>query len=257
VKALVINLDRDTARMAFQARQLGALGIGFARLPAITPDALDPPPDNPYWGRWQRPLRPAEMALTASHGVAWRAIAAGADPVLVLEDDALLAPGLAGLLDQVATLPQIDYLNLETRARKKLVARVPHLAAPIRRLWQDRCGSAAYALWPDGARALLRRLARAPGPSDAVLSAAYDLRAWQADPALAIQIDQCGRYGLTPPIPVASAILATERPATRSPAQRARRIGAQLRMGLRQLARAPGAKRVEIWPALQPADGAA
>jgi two-component system nitrate/nitrite sensor histidine kinase NarX len=39
--------------------------------------------------------------------------------------------------------------------------------------------------------------------------------------------------------------------------ERARRIGAQLRMGLRQLARAPGAKRVEIWPALQPADGAA
>jgi glycosyl transferase family 25 len=86
-----------------------------------------------------------------------------------------------------------------------------------------------------------------------MLSAAYALRAWQADPALAIQIDQCAHYGVAAPIPVQSAILASERPAQRSAAQRARRIGAQLRMGLRQLAHAPGAMRVEIQPAFQPA----
>lgn len=252
MKALVINLDRDTERLAFQRRQLGALGLAFDRLPAITPADLDPPSGAAYWGRWQRPLRPAEMALTASHRAAWRIIAADDRPMLVLEDDALLAPGVPGLLDRVLGLPGIDYVNLETRARRKLVARRPHPQAPIRRLWQDRCGSAAYALWPGGAQKLLRRLEHAPGPSDAVISAAYDLLAWQADPALAIQIDQCAHYGIAAPIPVTSAILATDRPEGRTAAQRARRIGAQLRMGMRQLAHAPGARRVEVLPAAYP-----
>jgi glycosyl transferase family 25 len=92
VKALVINLDRDVERMGFQAGQLDTLGIALERMPAITPESLDPPADSPFWGRWQRPLRPVEMALAASHAAVWRTVVAGDGPALVLEDDALLAP---------------------------------------------------------------------------------------------------------------------------------------------------------------------
>jgi glycosyl transferase family 25 len=85
-----------------------------------------------------------------------------------------------------------------------------------------------------------------------VISAAYDLIAWQADPARAIQIDQCDRYGFDAPIQVQSAMLASARPPGRSPAQRIRRVTAQIRMGLRQLRRGFGAERVEILPATNP-----
>jgi glycosyl transferase, family 25 len=106
----------------------------------------------------------------------------------------------------------------------------------IRRLWQDRPGAAAYVLWPAGAEKLL---ARAPGLADAVISSAYNMRSFQADPALAIQIDQCEAHAIVPPIPVSSAILAVHRPsldglpALKRAAFRYRRILAQLRMGVR------------------------
>jgi hypothetical protein len=96
MKALVINRDRDTDRMAFQARQLAALGVACERLPAITPETLEPDPSDPYWDRWQRPLRAAEKALLASHRAAWQQVASGEVPVLVLEDDALLLAGTRG-----------------------------------------------------------------------------------------------------------------------------------------------------------------
>lgn len=257
MRALVLNLDRETGRMAFQRRQLDRLGIDFDRMTATTPDRLDPPPDAPYWQGWQRPLRPAEMAAMASHLACWQRIAAGTAPMLVLEDDALLMPGTRGFLDRIAGLDGIDHVSLETRGRRKLVARRPHPAAPIRRLWQDRSGAAAYVLWPAGAALLAGRARRAPGLADALIAGTSGLASWQADPALAVQIDQCARYGLAPPIPVESAILARPRPTGRSPAQRVRRIGAQLRMGLRAALRGPGAERVEILPAGQPGDAAA
>ncbi|PWE32348.1 glycosyl transferase family 25 [Maritimibacter sp. 55A14] len=232
--------------MAFQAAQLSALGLAFERLEAATPATLSPPADARYWTGWERPLRQTEMAAFASHRAAWERIATGTAPMLVLEDDALLAPGTADFLERVAPLAGIDHITLETRGRRKLVARRAHPAAPMRRLWQDRTGAAAYLLWPAGARKLLERTRRRPGLADAVLCAAYDLSSWQADPALAIQLDQCAAHGLTPPIPTASAIGRERRPGKR--AYPLRRLAAQIRMGVRQLARLPGAERRLIAP---------
>ena len=106
-----------------------------------------------------------------------------------------------------------------------------------------------------GAAALVARADRAAGLADAVICAAYDLRAWQAVPALAIQADQCARWGLAPPPGLESAISIVPRPdladlpTTEARAYRLRRLGAQARMGLRALAH-PFAETVEVPPDL-------
>ena len=252
MRALVINLASATDRMAFQRRQAERFGLDLERIEAVTPATLSPPADDPVWRRWQRPLRVTEMALTASHIRAWQRVIQCGAPCLVLEDDALLAADLPAFLARLAGRRDVDYVSLETRSRRKLVARRPEPDLPMRRLHQDRTGSAAYVVFPQGAELLIAHAARAGAPSDALISSAYALRAYQADPALAIQLDQCAAYGLPQPIPTRSSIDAVAKPVRDgSPriAYKMRRIGAQIRMGWRQLIRIGRADRRFIKPA--------
>ncbi len=260
---IVINLAAATERMAFQKAQLDALGLAHERLPAIDAESAPGMKPDAYWNTWERPLKNVEKACLMSHRAAWAKVAASGKPALVLEDDAVLSDKAPALLDELARTKGIDLLTLEVRGRKKLVARdkTGSLAKlPIRRLYQDRTGAAAYVLWPSGAAKLLKRTEDKAGLADAVICAAYELQAYQADPALALQIDRCARYGIPEPIATRSSIdaakppLAPEVGAGASPqlAFRIRRIRAQMRMGLRQLAKAPVAVRRDI--VLDPAD---
>ncbi|WP_375552055.1 glycosyltransferase family 25 protein [Rhodophyticola porphyridii] len=256
MRVLIINMAAATDRMAFMAAQMRHFGFDWERIEAVTPATLSPPAADPVWHRWQRPLRVTEMALCASHMAAWRRVLALDAPCLVLEDDAVLASGLPGFLQAVDGLDGVEHISLETRGRKKLVARVPHPAAPIRRLWQDRTGSAAYVVTPAGARKLLRHAAKVGGPSDAIISATYDMASYQADPGQAIQLDQCAAYDVQQAIPTTSLIDAVRKPAAmegystlRRYGFRGRRIMAQIRMGLRQVPRVFTASRRHIAPA--------
>jgi glycosyl transferase family 25 len=257
MKALVINLDGEAGRLAFQLDQAQRLGLRLERLPAADARHLDPPSGDGYWRRWQRPLREAEKATLLSHRRAWGRIAGGAEPVLVLEDDAWLLPGASSFLDAAARLSGIEHLSLETRGRRKLLGPAHPGLPGIRRLWLDRSGAAAYLLWPRGAARLLGRADRVAGLADAVPVEAPGLLRWQADPALAIQIDMAPRYGLVPPIPVSSAISSEARPPRGDLRFRARRAWAQAAMGATGLRRRlAGAELREVRPAPS-TDGAA
>lgn len=252
MQALIVNMGSATARMGFMAAQMEALGLAWERIEAVTPETLTPPASDPVWHRWQRPLRATEMALCASHMVAWARVVALGAPCVVLEDDAVLAADLPGFLAAVGGLKGVEHISLETRSRRKLLGRKAHAQAPIRRLYQDRTGSAAYVVWPSGAAKLIEHARRAGAPSDALISSTYDMASWQADPALAVQLDQCASYGVPQAIPTVSLIDAVGKPsleaesARQRRAYRARRIAAQLRMGWRQLRFAGVAERREV-----------
>lgn len=247
MKALVINLGTEVGRMSFMAGQLARLKLVLVRLEAVVPEAVSPPSDDPYWQRWERPLRTTEMAALASHRAAWERVVAEGAPMLICEDDAVLHPDTPDFLNQIEALPEAELVTLETRGRRKLIARAAHGEAPMHRLWQDRTGAAAYVLRPSGARKLLDRVAQAPGLADGIICAAYDVTAWQAVPALAVQLDQCEALGLAPPIQTESAIDREARPKTRkSLGQKWRRLRGQVRMGSRQIRRLPGAQRVIV-----------
>ncbi len=254
MEVLVINLARSIERMEFQRRQLAALGFGFRRLEAVTAEAAGGLRPESYWQGWERPLRPAERACLLSHVAAWERIAAAGRPALVLEDDAVLSRRVPALLSALETAPGLDHVTLEVRGRKKLLG---HTARPVAaglrlvRLWQDRTGAAAYVLWPSGAAKLLARAGREAALADAMICRAHDLSSWQVEPACAIQLDRCGRYGVTEPLETRSTIDGDSRPPG-TPAQRLRRIASQVRMGWRQLSLLGRATRREV--ALDPAD---
>ncbi len=242
MRALVINMTSAVERMEIMARQLDMLGLAWSRLEAVTPETLDPGPDDPMWQRWQRPMRATEMALTASHMAAWRQVTEA--PVLILEDDALLSTGLVDFINSIKDMAGVDHVSLETRDRKKLLDRAP---GPIWPMWQDRTGSAAYLLWPAGARALLERTAEIAAPSDALISETR-MQSHQAVPAQAVQFDICRRYGITPPIETASLIDTVQKPPVPKGAGfRRRRILGQLAMGLNAISH-PRAIRLHVQP---------
>ncbi len=256
MKASVINLGSSTQRLAFQDMQLRRLGIDFDRIEAVTAEAASALRPAAYWQSWERPLRPAERACLLSHVAAWERIAETGRPALVLEDDAVLSRRVPALLEALETMPGIDHVTLEVRKRRKLLGRAARPVGPgivLRRLLQDRTGAAAYVLWPSGAEKLLARAGREAALADAMICRAHDLSSWQAEPAQALQLDICARYGVAPPIETRSTIdgAGADRP-TAGAAQKRRRILSQLRMGWRQISHLGRATRREV--ALDPAD---
>ena len=255
MRVLIINLATATTRMTFQAAQMAALGLVWERIEAATPETLPTPPDDLRWQRWQRPMRETEIAVLTSHATAWERVKAADIPHLIIEDDALLASDTPAFLRKIEVESGLDHVTLEVRNRKKLVGR-RHPNLPMRRLYQDRTGAAAYVLWPQGAGKLLSHAAARAGLADAVISTTYKMNSWQADPALAVQIDQCATYGIAQPIATESSISSVP-PPSRHGHYHIRRITAQFFLGLRHLSKSAVAKRRQIalstnWPTIRP-----
>ncbi len=246
MKALVINLPRETTRLSFQRAQAGRLGLQIEVIPAVSVVELAEVAKDTCWTRWQRPLRDVEKATLLSHREAWRRVIALNQPTLVLEDDAWLMETAKKFMVQAAQLTNVEHLSLETRGRRKLLgASHPEMPA-LRRLWLDRTGAAAYILWPEGARKLLARSKRVPALADAVPVETRGLLRWQAAPAQAIQIDMAAHYRMDPPIAVESAISTIARPLRGGLRYRIRRTFRQVMMGLASLR--PGTTRIELRP---------
>lgn len=254
VRVLIINLATETKRMTFQVAQMAALGLAWERMEAVTPETLPIPLDDMRWRGWERSMRATEIAVLVSHCAAWERVRTADAPHLIIEDDAFLAMEVPAFLHKAEDEAELDHVTLEVRNRRKLVGR-RHPNLPMRRLYQDRTGAAAYVLWPTGARKLLARASGRPGLADAVICAAYEMNSWQADPALAVQLDQCSVYGMAQPISTESSIH-PDPPPPRHSLQLARRIAGQLRMGIRFLSKSLVAERRRIvlsgnWPAVR------
>ena len=238
---LVINRSVDTQRMAFQALQLKSLKLSYQRIDAVTPETLVPHSHDAYWKRWNRCLTQVEKAIFASHQLAWETISRGIKPKLIIEDDACLSTEVPGFLDKAVDLSGLDRITLEYRGRKKLVSASVDSRIPMRRLYQDRTGAAAYILWPSGAKKLLTRSAQYPGLADSLLCEAYELVTFQADPALAVQLDTYQRYVGPSPTETKSIRISITSSQSESFSilqefrYRSRRVRSELRMGVQFL----------------------
>ena len=239
MRVLVINLDHQAERLAFQTHQLTRYGLGMQRLRAVQSD--DPRVETPssYWDSWQRPLSLSERACMLSHRAAWEITQSSNAPCLILEDDAVLAPDIAALLHALELRNDLDHVTLELRHRKKLLDQRAQFITSgrfLRRLYLDRTGAAAYVLWPSGARRLLALADRHAGLADGLICECVELRSFQIEPAAAFQLDQCELLGLQPPISTSSSITPSQQEClARHWRHRLRRLVAQLHMGWRQL----------------------
>lgn len=103
----LINLDRSPDRLACMSERLTAAGIAFERVAAVDGMALTETEfrQQTHENRYYKPLRRGEVGCQLSHLEAMRClVSSGRGYALVLEDDAILAPGLAGLLREAIEL---------------------------------------------------------------------------------------------------------------------------------------------------------
>lgn len=195
MKTLVINLEQVTERHIFQTAQLNALGLEFDFFKAIEADDADRQRKADFWRTWQRPLRNSEKACFLSHRGCWEKTAELNEPILILEDDALLSDKVPDFLAKVERFNHMDILSLETRGRKKLLESQKS-DQEFKRMYLDRDGAAAYILWPSGAQKLIECSNKTVGLADAYLWNNFNLISYQSYPALALQSDQCRHYNI-------------------------------------------------------------
>lgn len=188
IGAVVINLDRDTQRMAHMSVELKRAAMKYERFAALRGDQL--PCGIARYFPVDAGLSPGEIGCYASHLAIMQRVAVGdfPSPTLVLEDDVGLPDDLATALDAlVAVLPeQWDIVRLSYPT--KLLAR------PIAKLGDDRSlvrysrvptTTGAYLISARGARKFLAERARyAPIDHDLRDVWAWDLDTYGVSPAL-------------------------------------------------------------------------
>ncbi len=222
--------------------QLKRLGIGFERIEAVPASRMLPTCSEDYWNSWERPLKLTERACLLSHRSVWMRIAANKnhDPVLVLEDDAILSNRLPEVLDAARSLNGVDHLTLEVALRRKVLARMGQElmgGVSVFRLYQDRNGAGAYLLWPSGARKLVAESSATAGLADSIINRTARLMSYQIEPACAVQVVLASRYGLAKPIVTQSSIAAESPVHVRCGTKfKIRRVRRQFEMGVRALA---------------------
>lgn len=196
MKVIVINLKQAEERRKFQISQLNLLGLNHSFVEAINKHNADQQRESGYWKTWQRELHTSEKACFLSHRHCWQIVAKQNQPMLVLEDDAILAENCPHLLNRISTESGIDILNLETRGRKIWIGKSHNSINEIKELVQNKSGAAAYVLWPHCAAKLLKKTENKCGIADAVLWSSFEFNNFQAVPALALQSDRSDFYGI-------------------------------------------------------------
>lgn len=186
MKIYVINLPTSPDRREFQRSQLARLGLTFEFVRAFRPEDLCQSELATLAQSWERPMLAREVACFLSHRALWERIAAGAEPALILEDDALLADAAPAVLDELSRVVGLDRANLEARGRRKIVCRRPVALGNSHhrvRVFLDRSGAAGYVLWPSGAVKMLEHFNGNAALADKALCL-QQLRADQVEPAL-------------------------------------------------------------------------
>ena len=255
MRVFIINLPKSVERMKFQKEQMARLGLSCDFIPAVSTDDFSEEYYEQNAMGWERPLRKTELACFMSHKKAWKRVLAASAPALILEDDALLARHTLALLDDLEKRDDYDLVTLEVRGRRKVLGETKPLNErhALTTLYQDRTGAAAYVLRQSGAKILLDKAKETPpGLADAFISSTYALKAFQVEPAAAIQLDQCSFYNIPSPTGTTSVIDSEAKPAKRNLTLSdklsftMRRIASQMRMGIRQLSVLFSAKRRNV-----------
>ena len=202
-----INLDKADDRRAFMEAQGAARGVTLQRLRATEPKDLRPGEYDRFQAMWERKLTANEIALLRSHGALWKMALDRPEGLIVLEDDAVLSPRFASVIERLPA--GYDLINLEDFGRRKFFARQPDHHADdfsVTRVMRDKTGSAAYHVSPAGAAKLLALAERTAAPSDAFLFGVARLNMAQVEPALAQQAHILTERGFDPGIVISTSI---------------------------------------------------
>jgi glycosyl transferase family 25 len=193
----LINLPKDQKRAAFQEKQLSKLGLKFNKINAISVNDISQEFYKSVAFNWERPLSKAEVCCYLSHKMIWKLIIENNKEALVLEDDALISNDINIILDLLKNIKS-DYINLETRLRKKVVSKTRlsiNENYSLRHLYYGGTGAAGYILRPSGAKALLNtEYKNGYALTDSQICRTLFKNPYQLDHAAIIQLDCCEKY---------------------------------------------------------------
>jgi glycosyl transferase family 25 len=198
LRVYLINLDRDTDRLAHMQAELAARDIAVERFPACLGAALPErfrPAFEPPAGEAQV-LTPGEIGCYASHLAIMERVAVGDEPALVLEDDLAIGEALPRLLARLDELPADWEMVRLSNPAKSAVVRVGVVGGvgDVVRYWRVPNNTGAYLIRPAGAARFLARAGRRQRAVDEDLR-----RPWEHGIVM---------YGVLPP-PVTANVLPT------------------------------------------------
>jgi len=245
ISALILNVKSATERREFQLQQLKALGIQADVLNATTLSRSQAIAYSHGMRLWERPIMNTEVAALDSHKRAWAKVAELDRPLLILEDDAILAPQTTEALKLLEPHLQdklLECLTLEVRSRKKWLGLKPVLQLDL----STTENLEIYLLTPQGAKKLLDHNNNCLGLADALVWTTYELNSAQVVPGLAAQADQAWSYGFNCPINASSLINEGQKRQKSSLPFKLRRSLGQIKLALRLIRFAFRSKRVYV-----------
>ncbi|WP_395451141.1 glycosyltransferase family 25 protein [Aminobacter sp. UC22_36] len=193
MRCFVINLDRETKRLAWMTAAFRRMGLGFERFSAIDKTVLSDDIINRLVVRDHHHWSPGEVACFMSHIAVWQRIAEGSDAhAVVLEDDVYFSQDAALFLSDDAWIPAgVDLIKLETTLNPVLVGRqgrkiMGHRLLP---LYSFHNGAAAYVISKRLAAQLVGLASKIDRPVDDFVfdMTRHQTPCWQLSPAIGIQ----------------------------------------------------------------------
>jgi len=196
IAVVLINLDKDVARLDWMSRQTRDHGLTFDRFRALSPEDFTPDQRAYAQSPQRAAMRPGEIGCLASHIAVWRRIVESGRTTLILEDDVHFARDFGDFIRALRVDDdEICIHRLETFLPRVSVARTPRFKLGKRAayvLLTNHGGGAAYILNPPTARALLGLIDAFQNNVDVELfdpdrGAASGMRIYQWIPAPCIQ----------------------------------------------------------------------
>lgn len=160
IKSYLINLDKDSDRLAFMRANFQRLGLVFERFAAIDEKTFSDAAyqqfmaERPRGGKlWLR----GQMGCFLSHYHIWQKIVQGPDTFCaVFEDDVHLANDLGRALSAIDSIPDnVDLIRLDTSTSRIKLRRQPDVILDQRKLYRVESTS-----WCTGGYIIHRRAAQ-------------------------------------------------------------------------------------------------
>jgi glycosyl transferase, family 25 len=198
---LVINLPNATERLEFQRTQMTRVGLEFERVEAVRGQDID---DN-YYHRMAatgpRLMTRNEVGCFLSHLRCWEKCVELDEPVLILEDDAVLSSNFFDLVKEIvkniSTEPLI--VSLETFGSKKRVSKkrfsIGGGVFSVYDLAFAGAGACSYIMMPSAAKLCLEKAKKKIGLADLFLFSVRGTQLAQLVPAIAMQLCLFGDIG--------------------------------------------------------------
>jgi len=197
MKILIINLKNSTDRRDFQLQQADQLNLSIEFIEAVSIEKISDETYSSLYDTWERPMLKKEVCCFLSHRLAWKKVIEHNQPILILEDDAILSCRIKYLLSNLENLEGIDRINLESRIKKKVVSKKSKSIGEhrIMELFVDRSGAAGYILYPAGARKLIHKYSVKSALADKI-DRTNSLKSFQIEPSAILPIDFCDRFDI-------------------------------------------------------------